>query len=36
VFADGSMVPGAIPLDQLENELKQADAAIRNQPATKP
>src|SRR6476661_5403874 len=33
VFADGSMVPGAIPLDQLENELKQADAAIRNQPA---
>ena len=36
VFADGSMVPGAIPLDQLENELKQADAAVRKQPAAKP
>jgi thiol:disulfide interchange protein DsbC len=36
VFADGSMVPGAIPLDQLENELKQADAATRKQPAAKP
>jgi thiol:disulfide interchange protein DsbC len=27
VFADGTMVPGAIPLDQLESELKQAEAA---------
>lgn len=36
VFADGSMVPGAIPLDQLENELKQAEAATRKQPAAKP
>jgi thiol:disulfide interchange protein DsbC len=35
VFADGSMVPGAIPLDQLENELKQAEAATRTQPAAK-
>ncbi|MEO8565169.1 MAG: DsbC family protein [Betaproteobacteria bacterium] len=36
VFADGSMVPGALPLDQLENELRQAEAATRKQPATKP
>ena len=36
VFADGSMVPGALPLDQLENELKQAEAASKKQPATKP
>jgi thiol:disulfide interchange protein DsbC len=36
VFADGSMVPGALPLDQLENELKQAEVATRKQPATKP
>ena len=36
VFADGSMVPGAIPMDQLENELKQAEAATRKQPAAKP
>jgi thiol:disulfide interchange protein DsbC len=35
VFADGSMVPGALPLDQLENELKQAEAATRKQAATK-
>jgi thiol:disulfide interchange protein DsbC len=36
VFADGTMVPGAIPLDQLENELKQAETATKNQAATKP
>ncbi|HXU54232.1 MAG TPA: DsbC family protein [Casimicrobiaceae bacterium] len=36
VFADGSMVPGAIPLDQLENELKQAEAATKKPPAPKP
>ena len=36
VFADGSMVPGWLPLDQLESELKQADAATRKQAATKP
>jgi len=36
VFADGSMVPGALPLDQLEKELKQAEAATKKQPATKP
>lgn len=35
VFADGSMVPGALPLDQLESELKQAEAAM-SKPATKP
>ena len=26
VFADGSVIPGALPLTQLESELKQADA----------
>jgi thiol:disulfide interchange protein DsbC len=31
VFADGSMVPGALPLDQLESELKQAEAAVAKQ-----
>ena len=31
VFADGSMVPGALPLDQLESELKQAEAAAAKQ-----
>jgi thiol:disulfide interchange protein DsbC len=36
VFADGSMVPGAIPLDQLESELKQAEAPTKNQAAPKP
>jgi thiol:disulfide interchange protein DsbC len=36
VFADGSMVPGALPLDQLENELKQAEAATKKPPAPKP
>jgi thiol:disulfide interchange protein DsbC len=35
VFADGTMVPGAIPLDQLESELKQAEAATKNQAAVK-
>jgi thiol:disulfide interchange protein DsbC len=36
VFADGSMVPGAIPLDQLENELKQAEAAAKKPAANQP
>jgi hypothetical protein len=35
VFADGTMVPGAIPLDQLESELKQAEAATKGQAAAK-
>ena len=35
VFADGTVVPGALPLDQLESELKQAEAAART-PAPKP
>ena len=35
VFADGTMVPGALPLDQLESELKQADAALKSQAAAK-
>jgi thiol:disulfide interchange protein DsbC len=35
VFADGTMVPGALPLDQLESELKQAEAATKNQAAAK-
>ena len=36
VFADGSMVRGALPLDQLENEIRQAEAASKKQAATKP
>jgi thiol:disulfide interchange protein DsbC len=36
VFADGSMVPGGLPLDQLESELKQAEAASKKQATTKP
>jgi thiol:disulfide interchange protein DsbC len=36
VFADGTMVSGAIPLDQIESELKQAEAATKKQTATKP
>ena len=35
VFADGTMVPGTLPLDQIENELKQAEAATKKQAATK-
>ena len=30
------MVAGAIPLDQIESELKQAEAATKKQTATKP
>ncbi len=29
IFADGSMVPGAIPAEQLESEFAKADAAVR-------
>ena len=36
VFADGSMMPGWLPLDQLENELKQAEVATTKQPTAKP
>jgi thiol:disulfide interchange protein DsbC len=28
VFADGSVIPGALPLSQLESEIKQADAKV--------
>jgi thiol:disulfide interchange protein DsbC len=35
VFADGTMVTGTLPLDQIESELKQADAATKKQAATK-
>lgn len=35
VFADGTMVPGALPLDQLESELKQAEVAGRKPAAAK-
>lgn len=35
VFADGTVVPGAVPLDRLEAELKQAEAAAKKQAATK-
>jgi len=33
VFADGSVIPGALPLAQLESELKQADAKKLASPA---
>ncbi|MEP6996924.1 MAG: DsbC family protein [Betaproteobacteria bacterium] len=33
VFADGTIVPGALPLDRLESELKQAEAATKKQAA---
>ncbi|MFI4953280.1 MAG: DsbC family protein [Burkholderiales bacterium] len=35
VFADGTVVPGALPLDRLEAELKQAEAAAKKQATTK-
>jgi thiol:disulfide interchange protein DsbC len=35
VFADGTMVTGTLPLDQIENELKQAETATKKQTATK-
>jgi len=33
VFADGSVIPGALPLAQIESELKQADAKKAAAPA---
>jgi thiol:disulfide interchange protein DsbC len=35
VFADGSVVPGALPLDRLEVELKQAEAEAQKTTAAK-
>lgn len=35
VFADGSMIPGAIPRDRLEAELKQADIEAKKLAETK-
>ena len=35
IFADGSVIPGAIPLDRIEAELKQADAEAKRQAAAK-
>ena len=35
IFADGSMVPGAIPLAQIENELRNADAEVKKASAAK-
>jgi thiol:disulfide interchange protein DsbC len=35
VFADGSMVPGAIPLDRLEGELKKAEIAAKKPQASR-
>jgi len=35
VFADGTMVAGTLPLDRLESELKQAEAATKKQAAAK-
>jgi thiol:disulfide interchange protein DsbC len=35
VFADGSVVPGALPLDRLEGELKQAEAEAKKMAASK-
>jgi thiol:disulfide interchange protein DsbC len=34
-FADGSMVPGAIPLKQLEQEINRGEAEAKQAPATK-
>jgi len=36
VFADGSVVPGALPLDRIEVELKQAEAEVKKTAAAKP
>lgn len=35
VFADGSVVPGAIPLAQLESEINKGEAEAKKLPATK-
>ena len=35
IFADGSMVPGAIPVDRLEAELAKADAEVKKMAAGK-
>lgn len=35
VFADRTVVPGALPLDRLETELKLADVAAKQQPAAR-
>ncbi len=35
VFADGSVTPGALPLDQIEEELKQAAAEMKNSSAAR-
>lgn len=35
IFADGSMVPGAIPLAQIETEMRNADAEVRKAAAAK-
>lgn len=32
IFADGSVVPGALPLDQIEAEMKRADAEVKRAP----
>ena len=33
IFADGTVVPGALPLDRLEAEMKQAEAEAKRAPA---
>ena len=35
VFADGSITPGALPLDQIEAEMKQAAARSQEAPAAR-
>jgi thiol:disulfide interchange protein DsbC len=35
IFADGSMIPGAIPLAQIETELRNADAEVKKAAAAK-
>ncbi|HEY8623205.1 MAG TPA: DsbC family protein [Casimicrobiaceae bacterium] len=35
VFADGSITPGALPLDRIEAEMKQAAAEIKKLPAAR-
>jgi thiol:disulfide interchange protein DsbC len=35
VFADGSITPGALPLDRIEAEMKQAEAEIKKLPTAR-
>jgi thiol:disulfide interchange protein DsbC len=35
VFADGSITPGALPLDRIEAEMKQAAAEVKKLPTAR-